>query len=279
MADDDPSQTAFAHATAHTVRSKLFTKEDRFHVHKLLGMSCLLHFMYRYAYCWGWHGTLGYEHATAFNASTMCMHMGLSTTSLFFHVLSKRMKTRPLIIYQEYRLHTILFTFRSCMWYFIPHFYCGVDLVPFGLLGIHLLVDAVSRAHGTVGMTTVRVQDKSRNALTWTMRRLFAYYQIVAIACLLSSSDENLANIAFNLLIAIQSSTFLMTLVRKNIIRPYTHITSYGACLLLSTSQLYAQMGPTVFAGALGVFALRIGGCSKYILWPAYYFTWRYFVG
>jgi hypothetical protein len=149
----------------------------------------------------------------------------------------------------------------------------GVDLVPFGLLATHLLVDAVSHVHGTEGMTTVRVRNKSRNALTVMMRRLFSYYQIVAIACLLSSSECNLVNISFNLLIAIQSSTFLMTLVRKNVIRPQTHIAVYGSCLILSTSSLYLLSGPSVFVGALCVFVLRLCGISKYILWTCFYFV------
>jgi hypothetical protein len=90
-----------------SIRRKLVTNEDPCHIHKALGMSCLLHFLYRYACGWGPRGTLGYESATFFNALTMCMHMALSSTSLFFHVLSKRMKTKPLIIYEEYRMHTI----------------------------------------------------------------------------------------------------------------------------------------------------------------------------
>lgn len=257
----------------HTILRRLVTKEDPCHVHKTLGLSCLLHFVYRYAYCLRVHGTLGYQDTTSFNALTSCMHMGLSSTSLVFHVLSKRMKTRPLIIYQEYRLHTILFTLRSCMWHFIPKWYHGVDLVPVGLIIIHGLVDAVSRVHGTDGMTTVRVEDESHHTPTVMMRRVFSYYQIVAIACLLSSSDHDLANISFNLLIAIQSSTFLMTLVRKNIIRPQTHIVVYGASLMLSTATLYDLTGPSVFVGALCVFLLRMRGISKYVLWTAFYCT------
>jgi hypothetical protein len=251
--------------------SKLFTSEDKFNIHKTLGIICLSNFVYRYTY-WFIYGTLGYETYTFMNTFTMGAHMALSSTSLFFHVLSRRMKTKPLIIYKEYQLHTILFTFRSCMWYFVPKYYNGIDIVPISLLIIHALVDVTSYFYGTEGMTTVRVQNKSTNIGTIMFRRLFSYYQILAIASLLSATDKNLANTSFNLLIAIQSSTFLMTLVRKNIIRPYTHIAIYGFCLFLSSYNIYQNYDKNIFLGALIVFLLRMQGISKYILWTAFYF-------
>ena len=184
--------------------------------------------------------------------------MALSSTSLFFHVLSRRMKTKPLIIYKEYQLHTILFTFRSCMWYFVPQEL--FRMVPIALLIIHALVDVTSYFYGTEGMTTVRVQNKSTNIGTIMFRRLFSYYQILAIASLLSATESKLSNTSFNLLIAIQSSTFLMTLVRKNIIRPYTHISIYGFCLFLSTYYMYQNNDCVIFVGGCH----RI--CATYVL-------------
>ena len=249
--------------------NKLFTNEDKFNIHKTLGIICLSNFFYRYTY-WFLYGTLGYETYTYCNVFTMSVHMALSSTSLFFHVLSRRMKTKPLIIYKEYQLHTILFTFWSCMWYFVPKEW--FDIVPIALLIIHALVDVTSYFYGTEGMTTVRVQNKSTNIGTIMFRRLFSYYQILAIASLLSATESNLVNTSFNLLIAIQSSTFLMTLVRKNLIRPYTHIAIYGFCLFLSSYNIYKNYDIIVFLGALIVFLLRMRGISKYILWTAFYF-------
>jgi hypothetical protein len=260
---------------SNTIVQKLFTGEDKFNVHKTLGLICLTNFIYRYSY-WLLYGTLGYETTTFMNTFTISAHMALSSTSLFFHVLSRRLKMRPLIIYKEYQLHTILFTFRSVIWYFAPKFYKGLDILPIGLLVIHLLVDVVSHFYGTEGMTTVRVQNKSKNVGTILFRRLFSYYQILATATLLSATEFNAANTSFNLLIAIQSSTFLMTLVRKNLIRPYTHLAIYGFCLFLSTAHMWQNYDISVFIGALIVFLLRMQGINKYVLWVSFYFIRAY---
>lgn len=251
---------------------KLFTGEDKFNVHKTLGMLCLSNFIYRYSY-WLLYGTLGYETTTIMNTLTISAHMALSSTSLFFHVLSRRMKTKPLIIYKEYQLHTILFTFRSVVWYFVPKFYKGLDILPIGLLIIHALVDTTSYFYGTEGMTTVRVQNRSKNIMTILYRRLFSFYQILAIATFLSATEYNLVNTSFNFLIAIQSSTFLMTLVRKNLIHPYTHLAIYGFCLVLSTAHMYQNYDKNIFFGALIVFLFRTQSVNKYMLWFGFYFV------
>jgi len=262
---------------SNTIVQKLFTGEDKFNVHKTLGLICLANFIYRYSY-WLLYGTLGYETTTIMNTFTMSAHMALSSTSLFFHVLSKRLKMRPLIIYKEYQLHTILFTFRSIIWYFAPKFYKGVDILPIGLLIIHLLVDVVSHFYGTEGMTTVRVQNRSKNIATIAYRKFFSFYQILATACQLSSTEFNVANTSFNFLIAIQSSTFLMTLVRKNLIRPTTHLAIYGFCLFLSTAHLCQNYDIEIFVGALIVFLLRTQGINKYLLWFSFYSVWKFVV-
>jgi hypothetical protein len=260
---------------SNAIVQKLFTGEDKFNVHKTLGLICLANFIYRYSY-WLLYGTLGYETTTFINTFTISAHMALSSTSLFFHVLSRRLKMRPLIIYKEYQLHTILFTFRSVIWYFIPKFYAGLDILPIVTMIIHLFVDTVSYFYGTEGMTTVRVQNRSKHIPTIMYRKFFSYYQILATACQLSATEFNLTNTSFNFLIAIQSSTFLMTLVRKNLIRPYTHLAIYGFCLFLSTAHMWHNYDISVFIGALIVFLLRTQGFNKYVLWFGFYFIRAY---
>jgi hypothetical protein len=180
------------------------------------------------------------------------------------------MKAKALVIYKEYQLHTILFTLRSVIWYFVSK-YKLYELVPIVLLIIHGLVDISSYFYGTEGITTVRVQNDYTDIRTIIVHRLFSYYQLLAIACLLSASELNLINTAFNLLIAIQSSAFLMTLVRKNIIHSYTHILIYSLCLLLSTIYMYMNYDKNIFVGALIVFLLRMCKINKYILWTLFY--------
>ena len=91
------------------LQKKLFTKEDPIMLHKTLGILSLLSFIYRYLYVFPMTGNLGFE-GTSFDYLTLALHMALSSSSLIFHVLPQRILRRPLIIWEEYRLHTILFT-------------------------------------------------------------------------------------------------------------------------------------------------------------------------
>jgi hypothetical protein len=212
----------------------------------------------------------------------MVAHMMLSSSSLIFHVLRVRLPKKPLLIYEEYRLHTILFTLRGC-W---PYLYKAVvravgrpDLgltqilatspyIPFfAMMCIHLAVDWVTYVHGTPGLTTVRVANKSTRLSTTLFRRAFSFYQIIAFASMVAATDVHISNLSYNTLIAIQSSTFLMTLVRKNIIRPYTHLVIYGACLVASTGYIFMWNDWQLLAVSAAVFAGRMCGISKYVLW------------
>ena len=93
------------------VKKKLGTKEDPQSVHKILGLSALISYFYRYYVCYNSQGNLGlgWDMLSWF---TMALHFALSASSLIFHVVAKRMKGFPTVIYEQYRMHTIVFTSR-----------------------------------------------------------------------------------------------------------------------------------------------------------------------
>jgi hypothetical protein len=196
--------------------------------------------------------------------------------------LRRRLPKKPLLIYEEYRLHTILFTLRGCWPYLyeatvqatnrpdlsLARILAVSPYIPFfATMCIHLVVDWISCVHGTPGLTTVRVADKSKRLSTVLFRRSFSFYQIIAAASSVAATDMHYLNMGYNTLIAIQSSTFLMTLVRKNIIRPYTHLVIYGACLVASTGYIFLWNDWQLLAVSAAVFAGRMCGISKYVLW------------
>lgn len=268
--------------TKSHVHQRLVTHEDPYHLHKTLGITCLMNFAYRYLYHFPTYGSLGYEEITTFNTMTMVAHMMLSSSSLIFNVLRVRLPKKPLLIYEEYRLHTILFTLRGCAPYLyeatvraagrddigLEHILATSPYIPFfAMMCLHLVVDWVSTVHGTPGLTTVRVANKSSRLSTTLFRRSFSFYQIIAAASSVAATDIHFLNMGYNTLIAIQSSTFLMTLVRKNIIRPYTHLAIYGACLVASTGYIFLWNDWQLLAVSAAVFAGRMCGISKYVLW------------
>ena len=62
-------------------------------------------------------GTLGFE-GTAFDWATMIMHTVLAYSSILFRVPKFRLDDKPMVIYEEYRQHAMVFTTR-CFFVFV----------------------------------------------------------------------------------------------------------------------------------------------------------------
>ena len=252
--------------------NKLFTKEDPYHFHKLFGLFSLVSFAYRYLYVLWFTGNLGFT-GSYFDIFTLLSHWILSSSSLLFHVLDKRIIERPLIIYEEYRLHAILFTTRAIMVSLIGIY--TIDMNPnirqsillLTLASIHNIVDYVTKKYGTVGVTTVRNNNDGNYKY---IRLFYSYYQICALGSLISI-DSNLCNLGFNTIVAIQSSSFLMTLKRKSIIRWKSHMIWYSFALLLSYIVIWRTKGTLFFIHMAVLFFFRCQfNMNKYLLWSCY---------
>ncbi len=235
--------------------AKLITAHDRFHVHKTLGLLCLCHFVFRYTRPWPVHVPWHW----------MAAHVLLSASSLMFKVPAKRIQRRPTIIWKEYQLHAVLFTTR-CM---------AVWAVPFGVarclsvLSIHVLVDTVTDKYGQPGATTVRGQHgKRKSTLTQAMVIAYGLYQHLALASHLAAGPER--GLGWNALIAIQSSAFAMTLVRKGMWTWRHHAAFYTACIGLSAAYICSQLQRTQLVLAMMAYAARRTGASKYLIWTVY---------
>lgn len=187
---------------------KLFTNEDKYFVHKTFGFLSLLSFIYRYFYVWPVHGNLGMN-GTAVDFATLLLHMLLTGSSLIFHVLERRLTRNPLIIYEEYRLHAIIFTMRTtgiALIGFIPLTIMSKLQLQLLLVGwmvfCHFTVDEITRRYGTPGVTAVR--NGKDNELR-SMKLFFSYYQFLMIGGQLLWNDK-ISDLGYNALIAIQSS-------------------------------------------------------------------------
>ena len=264
------------------VRSRLFTHEDNTNVHKILGLLALWHFIYRYYLVFSEEGNLGFNNSK-FDWVTMALHMALSSSSLIFKVLRKRRKDQPMMIYEEYRLHAVVFTLRCimvfafAMWRPFEQYGETVEAAAlyFTVMFNHVLADLVTKKFGTPGNTAVRVRTDNKGDRPWHITfgmRFYSFYQFMALGSHLVLTPR-LGDLGFNALIAIQSSAFLMTLFRKNLIKWYTHALWYGICLFLSTFQILylAPSAPLFIARTLVAFLLRIKlRWNKYVIWALY---------
>lgn len=272
----------FLHSDANF--AKLKTREDPYHLHKTLGISSVLMFFFRYAYVYNTQGTLGFD-GRRFDWFTMLLHTCLSFSSLLFRVPSKRIAKKPMVIYEEYRQHTMAFTVRCVCVFALATLYPNspVYVCPLVILANHLVVDLITRRHGTPGDTAVRSNKKTEDSLTkqgklssLPMRiipKFYSFYQFLALASILVP-NARLADMGYNFLIAIQSSAFLMTLYRKRIIRGKAHLVLYTFCLALSGYHICLNMKLVTFLITVAAFTLRVysprevkGLDTKYPIW------------
>jgi hypothetical protein len=228
--------------------ANLFTSHDPYRVHAILGILSLLSFVFSYTTMtvhWG----------------QWALHLSLSCSSLIFTVPARRVSKNPTIIWAEYRLHAIVFSFRSFCIFLCAHQHPAVRLLV--VLAASATADFVSSRYGEKDQTTVRGNGKARDVRVKTLIKVYSAYQVLATAAHIAGGTEFNG---YTTLIAIQSSAFLMTMVKKGKIKWYYHAALYTLCLGISTVTLNFGRVTTLTLAAF-VLARIVFGCNKYFLW------------
>lgn len=252
---------------------KLVTHEDNFHVHKTLGILSICSFVYRYGIVYPRTGNLGFD-GSPLDWATMVVHLMLACSSIIFKVPKKRIDTKPMVIYEEYRQHAMVFTLRCFSVTALATVFpgCPEYVVPLVVMAHHLLVDNITSRHGS-GNTAVRaVSDKLQTSSFYRrVAYLYSFYQFLAIASHVCPSDR-LADLGYNTIIAIQSSAFMMTLYRKRIIRGRTHMIVYSLCLVLSSYHIVRHLGfyTTLLTAVAFTARANLRSVSKYAIWTGF---------
>ena len=236
------------------MNSKLFTKEDRFNTHKILGSLALINFIYQFINL--------FLKGQVILGDTLIIHGMLSLTSLFFKISSQRHSKIP-IIYPELRLHSIIFAFRSIIC-------CCLDNIYYKILICFLTMIAADIAtYYTKSGTTIRnfpqsefMNDEDRKNIVYHYSRS----QVMATVFMLCNPTTS-----FFTLFAIQLVAFLMTLVKKNIIHPHTLHIVYSLSLWLNAFSYFSLTAGNLIINVLcvNIFAyLRFeNNISKYTSW------------
>ena len=269
---------------------KLFTKEDPIGVHKYLGIFCLLNFAYRFGHLYfgDMAAGLGSSTKSIWPMLALFPHALLSLSSLIFHTVPRERVVGKPMIWQEYRIHNIGFGVRSVICSLLA--WISAHYSPQPGSAIRRLTVAGSCltclvAFAMADMATRRLQPSQIESTTATMpywdgcsvatqkrfKLFYAYCQFMAtLACLA------VGNPAWPLavLLAIQTASLLMTLVRKGIVSARGYHIGYTIALLLPYYVGFrcgAVNGHWVFPSMLALgavlFWLRRLGISKFALW------------
>ena len=253
--------------------NKLFTSQDLFHIHKIFGFLSICSFIYRYGYIYFKHGNLGLKDDDLSWVS-MLIHYLSALTGIFFHVPRRRIPDKPMIIYEEYRLHAIIFSSRCFIVFSISVSFPDRPwyIMPLIVAFHHIIADKITSKYGTPGNTAVRstAERLNTNSFYRHVSKLYSLYQFLAIASHIVYNKYT-PDLAYNTYIAIQSSAFMMTLYRKKIVTGKGHLLVYLFCLFVSTYHIIRLLDYYIILLTIVTFMIRINTrLNKYFLWSCF---------
>jgi hypothetical protein len=251
---------------------KLVTKEDIYHLHKTLGICTLLHFGYRF-YLFLIYGTFCFYKRE--DMYLIGLHGVLSTSSLIFHISKTRNHSGPMI-YPEFRMHSIIFTLRSVVCCYISYFYRDNNtLFPIILKIATVFLTMLSADYATIKLRESNTLTPMRNIsfgnnieqeLQVKIKLMYSTAQVYATLFMLKNVDT-----AFLPLWAIQIAALLMTMVRKNIIKPKTWHVLYTLSLWINVFLIFQyKTGEIINFNAMMFIFKKIrfdANYNKYLSW------------
>lgn len=210
----------------------LLTDHDKYHLHALLGLAVLLHFVLRWGMLLAYGDAFGNAGMFCFNVLTVLLHAALPLSALSLPIPQARNFSAPMI-WPEFRLHSLAFASR--------HVLSTITALALPahremqLVFTHLALFSASLVSDKYGDQ----QKRTTNAMPYASRvgpseaqhtkNMYARAQFLATAFALVGCPS----LSFVPVLGIQSAPLLMTLVRKGKIPASTYHRVYAWTLLL----------------------------------------------
>ena len=172
---------------------------------------------------------------TNYDVAFLFVHALLSATSFQFKIPQSRNQASPMI-YPEFRLHNLLFSYRSILcalffYYRLPITY-NIIVCYLTMIGADIVTYYYKDGTTMRGMQfDLDVPEDAKQTITIFHSKM----QLCATTYMIGNIDS-----AFSPLFAIQFSSFLMTLVRKNIIKKNHWHLLYGLSLMINVFVYYS---------------------------------------
>jgi hypothetical protein len=253
--------------------SELVTYKDPYYLHKISGVYVLCNFFYQF-YLYYSYGIMD------LNIFNMFPHFTLHLTSFIFRVMSSRVFSEgtTMFIWEEFRLHSMIFAYRSCLSILIPNYRgCFIFLTMF-------FADAATFLLGNDNITNVRGNHNKVCSGYYENFNSVFYSTSQFSATLICGGffQENYSSIlTFTTLPVIQTSAFGMTLIKENIINQSIWNIVYNVELLLVYYMWYLeQKNILIIPMSMLCYILRKCGMNKYYLFLIITFSdylWRNF--
>lgn len=242
---------------------KLNTHEDSFHLHKILGLLAVCNFTYRFIN-FIIYGDMRFD----ILPHSILIHLLLPVSSLIFKISSKRHE-KLAIIYPELRLHSIVFTLRSVVCYYLCYYNYNIIYRIITCLMTNVLADVVTMFYGQTstirGLNMPKLTEKEIKGLKIS----YAGNQIAATVMMMTNM-----NCIFYVLFPIQFAAFGMTLVKKGIIDSNLYNELYAWSLLMGFTFIVNDTKTALVVGfsryILSILRLNYN-VNKYLLWSTFF--------
>jgi hypothetical protein len=212
-------------------KKQLITNEDPMHIHKTLGMLCMLSYVFRLAQTGP--SDMGFASYPALTIPTVILHLLLNITSLVFKIPARRISS-GYRIWPEYRLHSLVFLARSLavmvlFWYEQtfhkePNYDFNLAIIILGLVA----ADLSSYSQRQYQSSTIRDLDTAE----W-VKFLFSLAQFCGSANILYGLRYRYSMHMLSVTV-VQCNAFMMTIRRKNLASHAFLVTIYGLALAIS---------------------------------------------
>lgn len=203
---------------------KLFTHEDHYNIHKILGVISLTHFIMRF-YNLFVYGDMLFTSSLVDKMLLFC-HLLLSWSSLIFVIPTNRVKSM-IVIWPEFRAHSILFATRSlaCIacYYIMNDLYCVRVASGLIVLWTMVMADIITESY--------KIEKTTMRGMSWPdffpmnnhyyQKAHNFFYSFSQIGATLSMFTGKYPDHPFMMLLPIQIAPFLSTLVKKGIISDF----------------------------------------------------------
>jgi hypothetical protein len=248
-------------------KKQLITHEDPLHIHKTLGIACMLSYLFRLAQTGP--NDMGFVTYPMLTVPTIILHLLLNLTSLVFKIPSRRISS-GYRIWPEYRLHSLVFLCRALavmtlFWYEQtfhqkPNHDWNLAIVLAGMLA----ADLSSYSQRQYASSTIRDLDTA----PW-VKFLFSVAQFCGTSNILYGLRHRYS-MHMLAVIVIQCNAFMMTVRRKNLAGHSTLVALYGLALFVSMTVSiyeYYRVDVTVFLTAASIAHLTV--VQRMAPWPS----------
>lgn len=245
---------------------KLNTKHDKFNIHKILGSISLFHFFVNFCYPQKWN-TLNIGIRSIFTLT----HLILGLSSLIFKVPLKR--SNIYLIYEQLRLHNILFTLRSILMWFSIAYEFDYKLFRISLIFLTMIgADIIVKMYPSGGTLIHRHGYSGNQSLLQKYSAyILSFAQIVGTYSMLFSND---LNTQINQIMVIQFGAFFATLTRKGVISSSCAAILYGTIATVAVLKTAYTYGIAyIIIPPLIFYTLRCLSRNpyyKYLLWSIF---------